>query len=189
MTHFWESVDGWFAFREAYDRIVAALPSDRPSTMVEIGTWVGRSTAYLGVEIVNSGKPATLVAVDLFQGSAEIDGTKRAGAVPASQAAFRRNLEPVERALGDRFRILVEDSAEAAGRFADGSVDAVWVDAAHGYAFVKADLAAWVPKIRPGGIIGGDDYTRCPGVRLAVDERFGDRAVVTPPWWIVEDLR
>ncbi len=188
MTHYWETLDGWFAFQAAYIRILAALPSHRPSTVVELGTWVGRSTAYLGVEIVNSRKPVTLIAVDLFQGSAEIEGTKRASQVPSSEAVFRHNMAPVAEALGDRFRILVDDSAAAADRFADGSVDAVWVDAAHGYGFVKADLAAWIPKIRPAGIIGGDDYTRCPGVKLAVDERFGTLAEVHPPWWIVEGL-
>ncbi len=186
MRHYWQTVDGWFAFREAYDRILARLPRETPSTFVELGTWVGRSTAYLGVEIVNSKKPITLVAVDHFQGSAEIDHTRRAGAVSTSEAAFRANLAPVANALGDRFCVLVSDSAGAAAQFADGSVDAVWVDAAHSYEPVKADLEAWWPKVKPLGLMGGDDYVKCAGVTQAVNERFGARAgVAGTPYWLI----
>jgi predicted O-methyltransferase YrrM len=185
VTHYWKQIDGWFAFRAAYDAILAALPSDRPSVVVELGTWVGKSTAYLGVEIVNSGKPVTLVAVDHFKGSAEITHTRRDGDVAGSEAAFRRNLAPVARALGERFRVLVSDTVTAAASFDDGSIDTVWVDAAHAYDLVAADLAAWIPKVKPGGLIGGDDYVKCAGVRQAVDERFGPSAAVAgTPYWL-----
>ncbi len=189
MTHYWRTLDGWASFSEiraGFDALLRSLPAVRPSVLVELGTWVGRSTAYLGVEIVNGRKPITLVAVDHFKGSAEIDHSKRAGAVSSSEAEFRRNLEPVASALGERFRVLVSDTVSAAAEFADGSVDAVWLDASHGYEFVKADLAAWAPKVRPGGLFGGDDYLKCSGVRQAVDERYG-AALLTDgqPYWLV----
>lgn len=186
MTHYWQTIDGWFAFREAYDRIVAALPSDRPSVVVELGTWVGRSTAYLGVEIVNSRKPVTLVAVDHFKGSAEITGTKRAPFVESSESVFRRNIEPVAEALGDRFAVLVMDSIEASRTVQDGTVDAVFIDGSHAYEPVLRDITAWWPKVRNGGLFGGDDFVKCPGVALAVAERFGALAGVTgTPYWMV----
>lgn len=185
MTHYWTSIPGWFAFRAAYDRILAQLPTDRPSTVVEVGTWMGRSAAYLGVEIVNSGKPVTLVAVDHFKGSAEIVDARR-GSAADSEAAFRRNIEPVAAALGERFRLIVSDSALAAGAFADGSIDAVWIDAAHAYEPVAADLAAWWPKVKPGGILGGDDFVKCPGVARAVTEYFSpDAGVAGACYWMV----
>ncbi len=40
----------------------------------------------------------------------------------------------------------------------DGSVDCVFVDGDHSYEAVKADLAFWWKKIRPGGMLLGDDY-------------------------------
>ncbi len=189
MTHYWKQIDGWSscaANRSGYDRLIAAMSSDRPSTIVELGTWVGRSTAYLGVEIVNSRKPITLVAVDHFKGSAEIASSRRADAIADSETLFRRNLAPVARALGERFVVLVSDSLTAAASFDDGSIDALWVDAAHAYDLVVADLAAWIPKVKPGGLIGGDDYVKCAGVRQAVDERFGPSAAVAgTPYWLV----
>lgn len=190
MTHYWQTIDGWFneSVRAGLDRLIASLPSDRPSTLVQVGTWVGRATAYLGVEIVNSGKPVTLISVDHFKGSAEIDRHARRHGVADSYANFLTNTEPLSDALGDRFLVVVGDSAEAASQFDDGLVDAVWIDAAHGYEFVKRDIEAWTPKVRPGGLIGGDDFDRrCPGVTQAVLERFGPSAAVPGAvWWMVQ---
>lgn len=51
-------------------------------------------------------------------------------------------------------------SAEAAHDFADGSLDFVYIDAAHDLASVVSDLQAWGRKVRPGGIIAGHDYIK-----------------------------
>lgn len=189
MTHYWQTVDGWFnkSVQAGFDRMIAALPADRPSTLVQVGTWMGRATAYVGVEIVNSGKPATLVAVDHFKGSAEMQFHARGARVAESHAQFVEHAQPLVDALGDRFRLIVSDSAQAADHFDDGSVDAVWIDAAHDYEFVVADIDAWTPKVRRRGLIGGDDFDRrCPGVTQAVLERFGQAAVVPGAvWWMV----
>lgn len=188
MTHYWQTVDGWFSdrVRPAFDHLLADLPADRPSTFVQVGTWVGRATAYAAVEILNSGKPVTLIAVDHFKGSAEIDGHRRAAQVPDSERAFRANLAPVATALGDRFELRVSDSAMAAEAFEDDSVDAVWIDASHAYRFVATDIYAWRGKVRPGGLLGGDDFTKCPGVAQAVTEQLGaDAAVAGTVYWMV----
>ena len=49
-------------------------------------------------------------------------------------------------------------SLEAAEAFPDGSLDFVYIDAAHDHASVAADVAAWWPKLRTGGLLAGDDY-------------------------------
>lgn len=51
-------------------------------------------------------------------------------------------------------------SVEVAATVADGSLDFVYLDANHVYAHVLADLAAWAPKVRPGGVVAGHDYGR-----------------------------
>lgn len=54
--------------------------------------------------------------------------------------------------------IVRQTSIEAAADVPDGSLDFVYVDANHGESFVAADLRAWAPKVRAGGIVAGHDY-------------------------------
>lgn len=64
-------------------------------------------------------------------------------------------------------------SVKAAPFIEDGWADFVFIDAAHSYKAVKADIAAWAPKVKPGGWLGGHDYhPSFPGVMQAVDEAF-----------------
>ncbi|MEK6257147.1 MAG: class I SAM-dependent methyltransferase [Planctomycetota bacterium] len=76
----------------------------------------------------------------------------------------------------DRRFVLPEASPRAATRFADASLDFAFIDANHLYECVRADIAAWWPKVRPGGLLTGHDYgvyrdtTGEWGVRRAVDE-------------------
>jgi len=59
-------------------------------------------------------------------------------------------------------------------------VDFVFIDGAHDYASVVADLDAWTPKARR--LISGHDYydTDAWSVRTAVDQRFGGRVELVP---------
>ena len=50
-------------------------------------------------------------------------------------------------------------------------VDFVYIDANHQYEFVKADILAWLPKVKKGGMICGHDFGR-DGVYKAVLEIF-----------------
>jgi predicted O-methyltransferase YrrM len=49
-------------------------------------------------------------------------------------------------------------STDVAKTIPDGSLDFVFIDANHTYEFVVADIAAWDPKVRKGGIIYGHDF-------------------------------
>lgn len=61
--------------------------------------------------------------------------------------------------LGDlSTRIIRAMSVEAATIFEPNSLDWVYIDADHSAPGVQADLDAWVPKVRTGGLICGHDY-------------------------------
>jgi predicted O-methyltransferase YrrM len=57
-------------------------------------------------------------------------------------------------------RILVDrcSSVVAATHYHDGYFDFVYIDADHTEAAVEADIQAWWPKVRAGGILAGHDY-------------------------------
>jgi len=70
--------------------------------------------------------------------------------------------------------IIKEYSVDAANKIADASLDFVYIDGAHDYENAKADIKAWAPKVRVGGIIAGDDFYDFPsgkgGVMRAATE-------------------
>lgn len=82
-------------------------------------------------------------------------------------------------------------SVQAAEMIEDGSLDFVFIDAIHDYEHVREDILTWVPKIRKGGMISGDDYrigskymkARFPGVKKAVDELLPNRKLIGRIWY------
>ena len=88
-----------------------------------------------------------------------------------------------------QLRVVRLDTVDAANLFWDGYFDCVFVDADHTYDGVIADLKAWLPKVRKGGIICGHDYAEVLprigepnhnpawAVNDAVDDFFGKGAV------------
>ena len=93
-----------------------------------------------------------------------------------------RNIDPFR----DLIQPLRMSSLEAASTFDSESLDFVFLDAAHDFLSVAADIEAWLPKVRPTGILGGHDYVSCwPGVVQAVEAKFGTHARVFGPCWYV----
>jgi hypothetical protein len=103
------------------------------------------------------------------------------------------------RRYGVRSHILRETSEEAAHRFADASLDFVYIDGNHSYEACKQDIAHWWSKVKPGGVLAGHDYVdgNLPegnfGVKSAVDE-FAQKErqhlfvipVTWPTWYVVK---
>jgi hypothetical protein len=105
--------------------------------------------------------------------------------------------------FGARSEIIRDRSPEAAGHFADASLDFIYIDANHSYNGVLADLRAWYPKLKPGGLFSGHDYFNGGrratqyGVKQAVDEFAKERAVPlvsattdksTPSWFFIKSI-
>ncbi len=76
-------------------------------------------------------------------------------------------------------------SVSAAEMFDPGELDLVFIDGDHSYEGARADIAAWTPKVKEGGILAGHDYyARWPGVVRAVDEAFEDLHLMPDTvWW------
>lgn len=71
-------------------------------------------------------------------------------------------------------------SLEAVEHVEDRSLDFVYIDGNHAESFVRDDISAWLPKVRPGGILSGHDYTDRRahlGVKPAVDRVVSERGI------------
>lgn len=77
------------------------------------------------------------------------------------QQKLNKNYDETARRLAPYDATLVRKfSVDAAKDFEDGSLDFIYIDGNHEFSAVAADLFAWTPKIRSGGIISGHDYYR-----------------------------
>jgi glycosyltransferase involved in cell wall biosynthesis len=152
----WEQVPGFFDFQEVYAAAVREAPEG--ATFVEVGTLVGRSTCFLGTRIRESGKAIALHAVDTCRGSpTDSTGQEIAPALGGTYAgALHRNI--LGCGLEGVVVPILTDSVRASRLFPDEGVDFAFIDGDHSYESVTADLAAWWPKIRPGGVLAGHDY-------------------------------
>ena len=169
MEHFYQKIPGWFSFRGLYGRMVRQAKDG--AHFVEVGSWKGRSACFMAVEIANSRKRILFDCVDTWKGSQEPkhleDPSVKNGTLFSE---FMRNTEPIKRFISN---VVVMESVQAAKQYGDRSLDFVFIDAAHDYQNVKADLEAWLPKIKPAGLLAGDDFYH-QGVKRAVTERFGE---------------
>ncbi len=98
---------------------------------------------------------------------------------------YRHVTRLIERYPNVKSRIMRMTSHDAAPMIADEYLDFVYIDGMHLYDWVHEDINLWLPKIREGGILAGDDYN-IPGVKKAVKERFPDRYEIfhNQVWWV-----
>ena len=181
MEHFYKNIYGWFNYEELYLDIINKLPTN--SHIVEIGAVKGKSTAFLVVEIIKSGKHIKLDVIDSWNGQNE---TKEPWADYIAEPTknqikpvgdifeeFKNNLLPV----WGKFKPIQSLSAPAATLYEDKTLDFIFIDGDHQYEGIKKDLIAWRPKMKDGAIMAGDDYNPSWGVIQAVDEFFGKKNV------------
>ena len=181
----YQEIEGWFGRRDArfYRHQVRTAPP--AAKFVEIGSWKGRSAYCMSEEIERSGKKIELCCVDTWQGSEEHDQEK-AVLEGSLYEEFLTNIKPFR----DRIETVRKPSVAAAEHFENGSLDFVFIDAAHDYENVLADIHAWRPKVKPGGVLGGHDYgDQFPGVEQAVSEVFGRNYQVFGGCWAFSEER
>jgi Methyltransferase domain len=136
----------------------------------ELGVSTGRFTMYL-CSIMPEMK---MIAVDLWDEQPENVG--RETYLSSDGWAHSDSLAQFKKICAEEFPGRVEirrqHTLEAAKAVPDYSLDFVFIDADHSYEACLADIKAWTPKVKRGGMISGHDYseTKWPGVVRAVQE-------------------
>ena len=166
IEHFYQKIQGWFSFAGLYTEMVNKYDN---AVFVEVGTWKGRSAAYMATEIANSEKNIKFYCIDPWTGQT-LDNDPTAYDCKESRnntlfEHFLKNIEPVKEYLTP-IRGL---SNTAVLKFKDNTLDFVYIDASHDYESVANDLNIWYPKLKGGGVLAGHDYIQ-HGVKRAVNE-------------------
>ncbi|MCG3171684.1 MAG: hypothetical protein CALGDGBN_03325 [Pseudomonadales bacterium] len=169
--------------RRARRTLLSLLP--RGGVGAEVGVHLGDFSALLLQETA----PARLHLVDPWEfrtdaeHSASWYGERGAN---GQQEMDRRHAHVQQRFTHQIAAGTVEVHRGSSGQvlpgFADDSLDWIYIDGDHAYDAVKQDLdLAWL-KVRPGGLIAGDDYAIGKwwgdGVVRAVNEFIGTHRVV-----------
>jgi predicted O-methyltransferase YrrM len=161
---------------------LAVANSRDGDTLVEVGVFLGKSLCMLLQAVDQSGKQLSVVGVDKFEiddeyfghvmmpwGELARDWKAREGAdVLYNSALDYVSRCPQKTHLRELRR--VESNAPPAC-VGERTCSLVYLDANHTYEHVLADLHAWYPMVRPGGLLAGHDLNskghNC-GVRQAV---------------------
>jgi predicted O-methyltransferase YrrM len=160
-----ESIRGFLLPLEGYALMKLAAQGSGIGAIVEIGSYMGRSTCWLatGSKSVFREK---VVAVDHFTGSPE----HQAGAACAEPALategstfpeFQRNIQKA--GLADYVTPIRKPSEEAAKEW-NGPIRLLFIDGDHSYESVSRDFALWSPFVVQGGLICLHDVNSSPDV-------------------------
>ena len=134
------------------ERLLRGLP--KGGVVAEVGVWEGNFSQRI-LEIC---EPSRLHLIDPWEYQPEFWDTG------FGRGKNRDRLQPMYEGVCERYasdpRVSVhrEKSETALAGFDDHYFDWVYLDGNHNWPFIDYDLATCMRKVKPGGIIAGDDY-------------------------------
>lgn len=172
---------------------------DRHPVVVEIGSWMGKSSFALAKGIKSKSDPV-LYCIDPFETDSAslftetLTGIARSLACSVEQQ-FIRNMK--KNGVYEMIKLLNGRSTEFAATFAE-DIDLLFIDGDHSYEAVMRDFEDWSKFLKPGGIIALHDVDFDPALSPTGDEDFvgpglvAQEKIVNNPEWtdirLIENL-
>lgn len=189
-----EDLQGWNSDHPVFEQMIAEI---RPSVIIDVGVWKGRSSIYLAQKVRQYGLNCAVLSIDTFLGSSEhwlgrsnpvhFASLRSRYGMPRLYWQFLSNV--VKFGVQDIVVPIPQTSTIGAEILASLGVmaDLVHVDASHDHESVVSDSRAFWRILNPGGVLIGDDYVDVwPTVISAVQQFSGetgrDFEVLTPKW-------
>ena len=173
LTERFKHIDGWLSPVEGYLLYRLARDGEGSGAIVEIGSWMGLSTAWLAAGSKAAGREH-VHAVDVFDGGPVLkdhDFIRKEG---TTYHRFSENLEGL--GLFDYVEPIVAESGAAAQAWTKGAIRLLFIDGDHRYPAVRQDLDLWSPHVTAAGLIILDDVgEHHPGVWQLFHEMLDDQ--------------
>ncbi len=152
--------------------LALALP-EKPKVLVEVGVYAGA----LSMMFATIGSVEQQFVVDSWQGGYSNFDQKHMDGIARGVLDWA--------ATQPKVTVYREDSRVAAKRFEDESIDFWHTDGDHSLAGIRGDIAAWLPKVKPGCILSGDNY-EIKEVAQGVREAFPKHKLAANGrlWWV-----
>ena len=169
----------WFGYSNFYDEISKDFHDGYK--VVEVGAWLGRSTAYLANKVKHSKKKVDFHTIDTWKGSLN-ESDNQSFVKDHGGSIFEVFLNNLQSQNLLKYVTPMQDSSQnAAKNFSNNSLDAIMINAGHSYDAVRNDILYWYSKIKPGGLISGDNYGG-EGVSRAVKQFFHNVSIDQHTW-------
>ncbi len=158
-------VQGYLHEIEGYALFALAARGPGEGAIVEIGSFMGRSTCWLAAG-TQSASREKVVAVDHFTGSPEHQpGASHAVKEIADEGTTYRRFQENVRAAGleEWVEARRAGSLEAVKNW-KGPIRLLFIDGDHSYEASRADFDAWTPHLVSGGVVALHDVGAWEGV-------------------------
>jgi len=168
ILNYMETVPGWFAREEGhllYKVATDAVVKFAHGTIVEVGSYCGRSTTVLGCAVKNAQR-GKVFAIDPHEGvvsgvtTSEFSGS-------AQTELFKRNMDAL--GLDVLVTLIKQKSTEVSWV---SPIALIFIDGLHDMANVSADYKHFIDHVEKGGFVAFHDYGKWdyPDVSVLVDD-------------------
>lgn len=156
-----EKIDGWLTEREANFLYNAAKEIRSQRSIVEIGSWKGKSTICLGKGVQDGSRKTKIYAIDPHVGSSE------------HQRKFHHPIDTYQECIANikdagvsQYIELIRKTSQEASKNFHEPIGFLFIDGAHEFKFVNLDYRLWFPKVVDQGKIAFHDTWHFPGPHL-----------------------
>ena len=156
-----DQIKGFLAEDEALALYQEALATSAAGPVLEIGSYCGKSTIYLGLACRQTG--STVFALDHHRGSEEhqvgeyFHDPELYDSGEGLMDTFREFRRNIRRAGLDEVVVPIVAGSEAAARHWQTPLAMVFIDGGHSLDAALTDYRCWVPHLRRGGVLAIHD--------------------------------
>jgi hypothetical protein len=203
MPDYYKQIPGWFHCSKLYDNVVESFKD--ATLFVEIGSYFGKSSCYMAELLKEKNRSTQFHMIDPWEWDNNYKYydelvCKDINVYDKIDSLKEEHIKVVKEVGKDPFKIVQyyfnkfdilnnvtfvkNKSIDVVNNYKDESIDFLYIDGDHSYEAVKNDIILYLPKIKKGGIISGDDYRSYESVKKAVDELLGNINLSSyQTWW------